>query len=402
MFTPSILGRCEPTCVGVTRFAPPQYLFPELPAAYRGDAASALVAKTASAWRVVEIQDSAAAADTKLPLTGDAKSGPSARHVIENLCRSGRLRFDRRGDGKRARVPTSSEVITDLQRLVASYPALDGDEAAKAALLSEHFLHLLAHQRVQQLLDAVPLADDEKHDDGERNAKAHRSEMSIEAERAAGGTYHASADPWDPSKNESSVPSIAGTIVKELTPTTEGVLLAALEALDARFTTLTSQGAQTEILVPGANSTEPYATLPTTVPSSSYHAPILQPPQRDSTSWSLRPRHVAKEPVLLNGNGGLTFGRGVFESPWHVELSQFVAEGTEADAASTLAPLHFVIFGRDGQYTLLNYSRNGVRVNKKWCIAEPIALSPGDVIDMSFGVVEFTVVATGKAPAETE
>ncbi|KPA86226.1 hypothetical protein ABB37_00462 [Leptomonas pyrrhocoris] len=302
----SIFGECVLKLTHSTTYEPPLYLFPELlPQVPQGtpplpvwDAVADAVDISASSWRVADVSQliaaGTAAAASSTVLRGEAKSSNSASRPPQAMVTLASMVAENRllaagldASALKSGFFSSAGIIQQLATLRAR---MGLTEEEGAAIMSNHFINLLAWQKLCDInggdgsaqAAAVPKRGEELHnnDAGASSSLAHPS-PALSRKRARGAetsdqeeenaeeedsnTWLPSPNPWATDAQLTRNDAING--VKFVSSTEKNVegrvdLLRVLAKLYKRpWRTLTSQGQQTDCVVPPGmmNVTSPFA-----------------------------------------------------------------------------------------------------------------------------------------------
>jgi hypothetical protein len=396
MTAPAVIGECAIQCRGPPRdYVPPLYLFPELlPFVTHPDSTCPLFTTASvidlgrSSWRVVELQN-----PPPPELAAVVKQSGTVRSKLEDLARQGKLNFVDCSDVPAASsslLPTSTDLVKALDALVDSVPGWRTDAETVSAVVSPHFLNLLAYQRLRQLL-ANTEACEEASSSSER--KRTRSEQKSGRDLNVAETEsYPSVNPWEAAQNPTTQPSVsldAAGPLPELTAT--------LAKISQRvWKTTSSVGLQTDVRKPATHWTRPEASLPEVTRCPAIPRRPTKPSQVSAMlsaidggqSIQLASNHTTilgrspsseSNPPAGNGDAWVAgLGPQPHASREHIAILPRWCNTTDAD-------------GSPPTFWLVPIGRNGATVNKKWYLSTPVPLAPSDEITVCGRVFRFTV-----------
>lgn len=351
-----VLGDCRVLLSHNTTYEPPLYLLPELLGEREQsasnktvwDGVSDAVDVEKSFWHVANTVGLASATknSASVGMPADVPDNLLSSMIAENCFEMAGISAESLASGKFS----SESIIQELNHLLASGSFT---EEQKSAVLSNHFINVLAWTKLKEINHPRPTISSAVLQPGQKRQRDEVEQLECPT-------------PWSPDVDN---PSIAGKFVsgKETNVESKIQLLENLaQLLQKPIVSLCSRGIQTDYVVPRGtiNTTSPYHELR----NISYDAQALgctregsgrSSFQLDITSVS-RPG-LSKQVVLNAGctnigrDEGIVRGRSLVNV--HVGLSDF------SDNPQYLSVHHLSLHQKQEELWLLNYGRNGVKIN---------------------------------------
>ena len=370
-----IIGKCTIEFSDVVEYAPPAYLFPDLPfpttsgggdsAKFLPEAVADSVSTSKSRWALTDVNIVDDFSNLDDPVTVDPEF-QSAQQALEALVASRDIPFLH---DPAQRKYTSEALIQELLNFAKNCNV--GEQAAKNVLLAPEFVHFLGYQRLLEL--------NSRFGDKEvvTPAVASRAKTASEKKRKRYGDAQSekpSSSPWAEDTDSVSAKEDSAEKKSELFSLLTNVVGSSWRAQQSVAT-------QSVMVTAGVNSTSPFADPIKEVGVFEYNRPTMQPVLfciiKNTTDATGAQRKQI--PLSLGEN---QFGRaavGSFGAP-------ATSLGAYAAVPDHIAPHHFSLFlaktEDELQIHLINYSNNGVRVPTRqvWVLANVAQLTVVDEI----------------------
>ena len=246
-------------------YAPPAYLFEELPVEEKSLAVEGMdplitaVNAQQSSWPVAALSssyDGANQASGAVPSQGRAVGQKSSRDALNAAAARGELPFLSIGTSgteiskctPEAMLKSVSSIAEKVKRSVA---AGDANRDVEKAMMTQYFMDLMAWQRMEQITEALEMSSQTADSSAQ---SVDRPGKKAKTEEETKESHHPSKDPWSKDPNSISNANV-GEVIAERSP-----LYASLGALVGhQWRSQSDFSAQTDFVVSGINSTQPYA-----------------------------------------------------------------------------------------------------------------------------------------------